>query len=194
MSFQDGAAGYAGETDLTISSENLSGTNTRGVTFRGSSELMAFTLAGSYTTKALLYFDLGGSIPSTATIVSAQLDLTVECWNNGQQLNGSYLQSSWDENSAQLGWTSRDDANAWSQPGIGPGDRVAGRSFVIGGLTSAGTVRHSVALDPAQVQAWVANPASNQGILLENPATGVVLRIHSSSASSDRPKLTVTYK
>lgn len=197
ISLQDGSAGYGGEQDLSISSMRYGGSNTTGVTFRNSADLLAYTISGSggYTAKALLRFDLG-SVPRNATVLSAQLELTVESWFNGMELNGGYLQNAWDARSGKLGWSNCSDTQPWVQTGIGPGDLVPGRSFQLTGLTSGGTQKRSVALDPAQVQAWLRDPSTNHGIVLSNPATDRVLRIHSSAhgTQDQRPRLTVTYR
>jgi hypothetical protein len=133
-------------------------------------------------------------IPASATVVSATLALTFQSWVGPQTLLGDFVGTPWDYASPTLGWTSAGNDTAWAIPGIGAGD-VDGVRFRFSGIDASGYQRKTVALDAAGVQDWVRDPASNQGLRLQNKSTGKLLRIYSSEAATaaQRPTLSVTY-
>jgi hypothetical protein len=73
---------------------------------------------------------------------------------------------------------------------------VTGPAFLLTGIGSGGYQRKSIALDPARVQAWVSDPAQNQGLVLVNQASGKVLRMCSSESTNlaRRPTLSITFE
>ncbi|HXK16288.1 MAG TPA: DNRLRE domain-containing protein, partial [Polyangiaceae bacterium] len=147
-----------------------------------------------YTTKGLVRFDVS-TIPSSASVVSAKLDLTVESWNGPQTLLGNFLLTPWSSTASNLGWTSGGAGANWTVPGIGPGD-LTGVPFQLGGINTSGYQHKSVALDAASVQAWVSDSTANHGVVLSNQGAGKVLRVFSSEASdlARRPTLSITYQ
>jgi hypothetical protein len=179
-------------TVATFSAKDLSVTSMYGgdgVTFKDNDRLYAYVT--SYAAKALLKFDVS-SIPSTATVASARLDVMVESWINGAGLSGDFLTTSWDY--ATVGNIHATSGTTWTQAGIGTSD-VANKPFTFPAINASGNQKKSVDLDAAQIQAWIANAAANRGLVVSNPTSGI-LRIFSSEASNavDRPTLTVTYR
>src|SRR5262249_22312127 len=100
-------------------------------------------------------------------------------------------------NESQLGWIHRGTGQDWASPGaLGQGtDVVAGKSFVLSGITGTGAQTLTVNLDPAVVQSWIDNPGADQGILLVNETPGAVVRVTASDnpTIASRPKLSITY-
>jgi hypothetical protein len=109
-------------------------------------------------------------------------------------LLGNFLKTPWSDGALTFGWTNTGTGLSWASPGIGAGD-LQGPSFQLGGIDASGYQRRTIALDPASVQNWVRNGATNQGLVLANQDTGKVLRLYSSEASNvaQRPTLSVTY-
>jgi hypothetical protein len=185
--------GYAGVTDASIASLNYSASsNPAGTIYTNNDVLYTYTL--DYTAKALIRFDLT-QIPTSASVVSAKLDMTFESWVTPQALSGSFLTTPWSESGRGFGWTSGGAGSNWSVPGVGSAD-VHGPSFSFADIDASGYQRRSVTLDAASVQAWVRDASANQGLVLANGDAGKVLRIYSSevSDSTKRPTLTVTYQ
>ena len=138
-------------------------------------------------------FDVS-SIPGSASVVSAKLDLTFESWTGPQTLLGNFLRTPWSLDAPNLGWTSGGAGFDWTVPGGGPGD-MTGVPFELSGLDASGYQHKSVALDAEGVQAWVSDAGSNHGVLLENQGSGSVLRIFSNETAElgRRPTLSITY-
>src|SRR5262249_944661 len=140
-------------------------------------------------------------IPTSATVSGAALTVSVENWVGSPTIRGYYVLAPWSStpgpNSSQLGWLHRGTGQNWATPGaLGQGtDAIAGNNFVLPGVTPTGTQSITINLDPAVVQNWVNNPSSNQGILLVNQSTGLIVRVNSSENSNAalRPTLSVTY-
>lgn len=195
LSFQNGLGGYAGARDLTLSSQYLEQTGGRGATERKDPELCAFvwTEAPAYVDKTLLAFDLS-SLPRTAKVAGASLEITVDTWSADARLDVSYLAVPWDYSSSHLGWSERSSTARWSKPGIGPGDLVAGKRASATGWKPIGVQTRAIPLDPDEVQAWVRDPKHNFGLLLEGTTPGAVLKIRSSEHPDleHRPKLLLT--
>jgi hypothetical protein len=192
LSLTQGVNGYSGVSDVSISNLYYSSANNpTGTVYRTND--MLYTYALDYTTKALIRFDVS-QIPSTASVVSAKLDVTVESWTSPQTLIGNFLATPWSYASASLGWTSG-GAGSWKTAGIGASD-VTGPAFTFFGINASGYQRKTVALDPASVTAWLQSSTANQGIVLANQDPGKVLRIYSSEASdpAKRPTLSVSYQ
>jgi hypothetical protein len=183
---------FGATEDVSISNHN--GGN--GVTDT-TGELMVWNITGtdSYTEEALIRFG-NVTIPAGSTVTGASLALTFDNWSTGFTVRGYYVTNPWHVTSS-LGWLNRDPGLAWAAPGArGSGtDALASPTFAVSGFTGTGVEPKTIALDPAVVQGWITNPASNQGVLLINEATDAITRIYSSEdgTSSRRPQLTVTY-
>ena len=191
LSFTQGVDGYAGVEDASISNMYYSSSNPKGTTFETNDQLYVYEI--NYAAKGLIRFDVS-AIPSTAHVVSASLDLTIESWTSPQTVIGAFVTTPWDYSSSSFGWTNAGAGAAWSVPGVGFSD-IHAPGFQFSDITANGFQRMSVALDAASVEAWVKDDASNQGLILTNPNQGKLLRIYSSEASNtaQRPTLSVTY-
>jgi hypothetical protein len=193
ITLTQGVNGYAGASDTSIANLNYSAaSNPIGTVYTNNDVLYTYTL--DYTVKGLIRFDLS-QIPTTASILSAKLDMTFESWVSPQALSGNFLTTPWSDSAQGFGWTSGGVGSNWSVPGIGSAD-VHGPTFSFADIDASGYQRRSVSLDTASVQAWVRNAAANQGLVLANNDAGQVLRIYSSEYSdpTKRPTLTVTYQ
>ena len=199
VTLQQGVNGYAGTTDVSISTQYAQYNNGNGVTDSTSTQLGVYQLTGTgaYSVEDLIRFSNLG-IPAAAAVSAATLTLHLDTWTAGATIRGYYLAAPWNAASgSQLGWIHRGTGQDWAVPGaLGQGtDVIAGKSFVLPQTTASGLQKVTINLDPAVVQNWLSNPASNQGILLVNETTGAVVNIDASenSKASLRPKLSVTF-
>jgi glucose/arabinose dehydrogenase len=199
VTFQQGVNGYAGTTDVNISTQYAQYTGGNGTTTLNGSQLNVYqtTGTGSYIMESLIRFNNLG-IPAGAAVTGATLTLRVDTWTANPTIRGYYLSNSWNGNpGTNLGWLRRGTGQDWAIPGaLGQGtDLVAGKSFVLTGIAGNGGQTVTVNLDPAVVQSWIDNPNANQGILLVNETTGAIVRVNASEhgTASTRPKLGVTY-
>lgn len=193
VSFQRGvspSSTYAGVSDTWLQ-ENQPSTNA------GADLLLRMDRdapAGSgQSVNTLLRFDLS-SIPPGATVRSVKLTVHV---TNRTSAEGYFLYTAgrdWSE--AQATWARATSATPWSAPGArGAADRG---TSVLGTLIPAVTGAHTLTLGAAgiaAVQAWVNNPASNRGFVLDADTNMDGLELASSEATTpaQRPQLTVTY-
>ncbi|WP_254508368.1 Calx-beta domain-containing protein [Anatilimnocola floriformis] len=202
VSLQQGVNGYTGTTDVSISTQYAQYNSGNGLTTFNDPQMGLYQIPGNgaYSVEDLIRFSNLG-IPADAAVTGATLTLRVDSWDANPTIRGYYVAAPWSAtpgaSSTQLGWLSRGNGQSWSAPGArGQGtDVIAGKSFTLPTIRAVGGQTITVALDPAVVQSWVNNPAANQGILLVNESTGLVVRISTSEAAtvSQRPKLSVTY-
>ena len=198
VTLQQGVNGYAGTTDADISTQYAEFTGGNGSTGTTGDQLGVYQLPGTsgYTIEGLIRFsDLG--ITPNATVTSATLTLNVDTWDT-PTIRGYYLAAPWTTApGTDLGWIHRGTGQNWATPGaLGQGtDVIAGKSFVIPGITASGPQTRTISLDPAVVQSWINNPSADQGVLLVNETTGAVVRVNTSENATiaTRPKLSVTY-
>lgn len=203
VTFQNGVNGYTGEQDADIQSQNVLYSWNGGL---GASTIGAAALdlrntnnsgASGFESRALIRFtDI--SIPAGTAVVSASLTLTFVNWGEVGSLNGYYLNTAWNAASTStIDWARANGSLLWSVPGAsGAGtDRVAGLTFTTGNIPLSGGFTLTIPLDLGTVQGWIANPATNQGILLVNPTAGSPsLTVVSATGTSNRPKLTLQYQ
>jgi hypothetical protein len=201
VTLQQGVNGYTGTSDVSISTQYGQYNGGNGTTSLTDSQLGVYKIAGSsgYTTEGMIRFANLGIAPGS-TVASATLTLSVESWTAGATIRGYYIQAPWSTTSggnSSLGWIHRGTGQDWATAGaLGQGtDVVAGKSFVISGITATGTQSKTITLDPAIVQNWIDNPAADQGILLVNETTGAVVRINASENTNValRPKLSIAF-
>lgn len=149
--------------------------------------------ASGLSANALLRFDVR-SIPAGATVRSVKLTVNVTNRTSGE---GFFLHAAgrdWSE--AQATWARATSTVTWTTPGArGATDRGASE---LGTLLPAVTGPYTVTLGAegiAAVQAWVDNPASNRGFVLDANTNMDGLDLASSEATTpvQRPQLTVTY-
>ncbi len=154
--------------------------------FGGSDNL---TVSGSVatTTSSLLRFVLT-AIPTTATVETAQLRVQViETGNLSVDLFA--VVEPWEE--LAVTWNQRTSSSAWSTPGAGPGSRG---TMQIGSFVAAQAGMITVALDPAAVQAWIADPSANHGLLLAAVSMeGATLASSQEGVLDQRPGLVITW-
>jgi len=201
MRFQQDVAGYSGAQDRSITDIYLRYNSRGGTSVNGSGlDIRNMTTAQSpYESRELIRFG-NLTLPAGATVISAKLTLTLTNWqSNAGTLTGYYILPPWNPATPLTAtWTSRDTGIPWAAPGAsGVGtDILAGKSFQISGLTSTGDQTVTVELDPAVVQNWVRNPATDQGVIITNPVPGWVVTGYSSRSPQVilRPVLTITYQ
>jgi hypothetical protein len=115
----------------------------------------------------LVRFELS-DIPPTATVFSAELELAITSPAPGLQIGVHPVLEAWVEGAldgtpGQCNWTMRDPVNAWTTAGAAP-PGSAGPVAATFAASAAGPV--VVALPATTVQAWVASPGTNHGVLL----------------------------
>lgn len=159
--------------------------------------------------RALIAFDVAGSIPAGATIVSASLSMEMTLTISGEQNIGLHrVTASWGEGTSQdLGnggmgvaasagdatWTDRffGAGMPWTTPGgdfagAASTDRLVGGPDPYTWPSSPDTV--------ADVQDWLDNPGDNHGwILIGNEADPATAKRFESREGTEPPRLTVTY-
>jgi hypothetical protein len=187
ITFQDGLfpyVTYAGTSDTKIASKN---TNTN----YGTAQTL--DIDGSPDTAGLLQWDIS-AIPAGSIIVSAAIELNI---SNATSHNYEIyaLQRAWDELSAT--WQQAAAGSNWAAPGAtASGDHD---SAVLGQLGPVSTGAQRIELNDAgiaAVQAWIDDPSSNFGIILQAYAAsnGVDFRSSETSNASQRPKLIINYE
>ena len=143
--------------------------------------LMANTLVvgtnnKSQSSRALLQFDIAGSIPTNATITSAALTVTV-VMAPPSPVNSTFdlraLLLPWSESDAT--WTNRLNSTPWSTPGGAAGldysINISQTNF-FGSTTGLYTFVSNSSL-VANVQNWLQNPGTNFGWIVISESQGV---------------------
>ncbi len=167
---------------------------------------------GGTIRRALLKFDIPGTIPPTATITSVTLTMNMSKSNAASQtISLQKLTADWGEGTSNANSnegsgapSSTNDATwvhrffpstSWTKAGGDFASTVTASTQVNAvGSYSWGSTTQMV----ADVQGWLANPSSNFGwILIGNESTNSTAKRFDSrenSTAANRPKLTVTYK
>lgn len=204
VSFQQGVNSYTGSADTHIQ-EYITNRNTG-----GNNELEVGRYLGGTATddkSALIKFDLS-SIPSSATITSATIELTLTNTRNGtptKSFGVHKVTKAWGEGTKTGidGATATTGEATWSYSAYSTAWTAAG-----GDYTATPTDTQAVAANiggkyswdiASMVQEWVANAATNQGMIFVevspqstvNGTKDFGSKEHATAAS--RPKLTVTY-
>ncbi len=187
VTFQQGANGYAG-TQATYFDGSGSGYN--------ASPYLRVDASGAQ--KALLHFDLP-TIPITATVDEATLRLYQTGRSNGNTLTLAAHGVLADWTDSQTNQTQRQTGVNWQTIGLGSGSDYAAEAAGTADLASAGGAW--IDLDvKAQAQAWAANPADNQGlVLLQAAVSGAVTYSFCSElgwspcTAAQAPQLTIWY-
>ena len=187
VTLQEGVNGYNGAPDTYASEWDPS------TTYGGSDRIK---VRSPNVFNGLLRFDLS-SLPSqalTAGIRDATLSVHVLSNGNG---NPSFIQAyrlnrPWVE--GQATWLQAASGQPWSQPGANavPNDREG--TAVDGRLFQGSDLRLGLDVTDA-VSGWLANPASNRGLLLRGDDPDVEYDLASGEYSNPglRPKLLVVY-
>jgi len=157
---------------------------------------------------SLIHVDVS-RLPAGIEIVSAELTLTVKCWNIAPSLGVcddtarpvtpqvfvTQLTEPWDEGtlngqSGEASYNRRKPGISWSTAG-GSHDAVVLASFepsLIG-------AKHEIAIDEAVVQAWVDSPDDNHGLRFEYVGEAAVAFSSSEALPPNtRPRFVVTYR
>ena len=179
--FQDGVNGYAGTTDTHIRSATATtnyGTST--------------TMYGSNVSGSLMKWDVS-KIPTNAVVQSAKLTLNVTD-PSASSYELYQLKRNWSEASAT--WNNASTGTPWEVAGAkGATDRG---STVLGSITASTTGEKVITLNAAgvaAVQAWINNPSSNFGLVLQDytGTDGMAFQSSESTTVTARPKLEITY-
>ncbi len=185
VTVQTGENGYQGTRDTTLN-QWFPTTNYSG--------LATLALRAPIVASPLLRFDLNGVIPAGSTVLEATLALYADTSSNQHPLEARAYQLVRPWEMTEATWNQASATQAWQVPGAqGSGDRLAA-PLATTAVTGAGqwyawNVTNAVA-------AWVQNPSSNYGLVLE--ATGQAQVQYDLAASrwgvqGQRPKLTITY-
>ncbi len=162
--------------------------------------------------RGLVWFDVAAAVPAGATITSVELRLTASQVTLGASGVGAHrVTASWGEGTSDAGvaggsgapsqagdatWQHRFfPGTAWAALG---GDFVAAASATVAVDGPGVYVWGSTPALVADVQAWLATPASNHGWLLRgNEAAGQTVKkfeSRESTATASRPSLTIVYQ
>ena len=136
---------------------------------------------------ALIKWNLSGIAPGTS-VSSASITLNVTS-PSAQTYEAYKLQRPWAE--AQATWNVYAGSQRWEEAGArGTLDR---ESAVAGTITPSAKGRRTFSVSASVVQGWVDNPASNQGIVIDDSGNfdGFYFRSGESSDISQRPQLTI---
>jgi hypothetical protein len=140
-------------------------------------------------TGSYLKFDLS-TIPTGSKISSASVTLNVT--NSSTETYQAYeLKRPWAESAAT--WLLYATRNSWQIAGA---TGSLDRGTTVAGNVSPSTIgKQTFALSPDVVQSWVNNPASNNGIVIENTTNtdGFDFSSREATLQSNSPQITVTY-
>jgi hypothetical protein len=162
--------------------------------------------------RALLAFDVAGSLPTGALINSATLSLTVTTpQNHASNVNVFTLLADWGQgvsSAARGGATGANAATndatwnvrffnvpgtAWATPGGDFAVDARATQFITGSTVTAEFASADLAAD---VQSWLTNPAGNFGWMLraqDEVSTGIAIRFASRESAVGKPALTINY-
>jgi len=181
--FQQGVNGYTGTSDTTIMSAAASSN------FGNSPNLV---LRQSGASSLLIRFDLG-AIPAGSHIVDADLALYTTASNSALSAVTYRLLRPWAEEQAT--WNLAQTGVAWGTAGAN--HTTTDRAADIASHTGLSVVNLWNHFDlTALVRAWVQNPASNYGLIVQVTSSAAAEYTLASSEAltvSLRPKLTVRY-
>ncbi len=147
----------------------------------------AFLIAdGDNEAAVLLGFDL--NLPAATVIQSVELHIWTAN-DPGAQVQVFPLLESWSE--TQATWNDRANGAAWSSQGAKPASCGA---TAIGSFTpSATNTEYTVTLDPATVAGWVADPATNRGLVIHTTNSDGPRFVSREGQQDRRPLLRITH-
>lgn len=186
ISFQDGASptgSYQGTRDTKLDSGAK--TSNFGTT-------ATYKADGSPDIGDLFDWDIS-AIPTSGIVDSATIQLNATSASS-KSFPLYVMNRAWDELAAT--WNQASSGNPWSVAGAsGAADHG---STAIGQITPTKKGLAQIVLNQAGIaalQAWVNNPSSNFGVILQNYAItdGFQITTSETSTVSQRPKLTITY-
>ncbi len=185
VTLQMGQDGYQGASDTTIN---------QWFPTSNFSNLANLALRAPMVASPLLRFDLAGVVPAGSSVLDAALSFYADTSSNQHPLEARVYQLLRPWQAAEATWNRATAAQAWQAPGAqGSSDRIT-TPLAMTVVTGAGQW-HSWNVTNA-VAAWVQNPGSNAGLLLE--ATGQAQVQYDLAGSrwgipAQRPQLTITY-
>lgn len=187
LTLQEGVNGYSGVRDAYIDGWTASGG------FGGAAQVR---LRSPNVRNGLFRFDLS-SVPAQALnngLRGAALSLYTGSRSNSNafEVEAFLMNRAWLE--GQVTWAQAAAGQPWSQPGANgvPGDRSG--TALDSRLFDATAVRRGFDVTDA-VAGWLANPASNQGVLLrsDDPDVEYAVASRENSAVEQRPRLLLVY-
>lgn len=144
--------------------------------------------------RSLIHFDLQGHIPTNAQITSARLSLFA--WSRravyGIKVTAYGVTRDWD--ASQATWNAANTSDAWGSPGCDEVD--ADRQADPVNSQYVYSVNQLYEWDVrSAVEDWVADPSTNNGLLLVGYDVNQEVRFRSSEwyTPQQRPKLTIVY-
>lgn len=173
---QEGAAGYAGTTDVYIDNWNPD-------TNYGGSDWLMVTAAESRS--GLIRFDLLGYIPPGATIHHATLELYASERSREltERIGVYFVRRHWTEGEGT--WNQATAGHYWGSPGCN--DLVTDRDPVASDIVSVFAVEQWYSFDiTAMVRQWMNEPALNYGLLLKGINDGQPIEYMFLSSDSGR--------
>jgi hypothetical protein len=139
--------------------------------------------------RALLQFALPQSIPSTATVLQADLALNEYFTTNStaKEVDVYGLTHSW---TTSAGWTKYDGTNSWTTPGGDYTTPAAATNTSVGPTNNTWYHWYPTSL----VQSWVNGSAANDGFLLRQPIENIANSIFFyASGGTYPPYLSITW-
>jgi hypothetical protein len=184
ISFQQGVASYAGATDTRIRESDPDANY---------GSLSTFFVDASPPSAALLRWDLS-AIPPGSKIIGASITLTVTSETSKDQFELYEITRPWAEGEAT--WNIAAAGMPWGQPGASAAtDRGSTVLGLVSGLVTGAITNELNADGRVVLEAWVNNPASNHGFIIQNYSSATdSLGLRSSEyKTADRPILTISY-
>ncbi len=166
---------------VPVSSDTTLFANNPGNNLGASDSLAVGATGKGFPTRSLLHFDLIGKVPAGSTVVGARLEFSVVKAPPGDEASGLLVHrmlKDWHEGqgTGNLGraavagestWNHRSHPDVvWETPGAAPGSEFAATPS--GGTPMNAVGRYAIEGPGlvADVQAWLADPASNRGWLM----------------------------
>ncbi|MDQ0156471.1 DNRLRE domain-containing protein [Robertmurraya andreesenii] len=149
--------------------------------------------------RSLLKFNVS-SIPQNVIITNADLNLWMSSVSNDTPIDiGAYqMTKAWEENQASWNYSKTSPYTSWSAKG---GDYVATPIDTVGGIGSLLDLSINLkwSIPVSLVNRWLANPASNYGILMKSKSESLntykkFISSEHSIGTEYQPLLVVTYK
>jgi len=192
ISFQNGvspSSSYQGTSDSSLF-ENTPSTPA-GTDLKDRADADEPQLSGKHAS-SVLRFDLG-SIPPGSTISSATLTINVTNTSTGSGFAFYQALRAWKESEAT--WLSAQSGVPWSTAGARGADRGPVVAPVPANAPAGKLALTLNAAGLAAVEAWVNNPSSNHGFILDSltDSDGFAFDSAQAPTATNRPELTVNY-
>lgn len=190
-SFQQGTDSYTGGGDTYIDSGNAAADLSATATTICDWDWTSYPTTPSRYRIGLHQWDVT-DIPTTATVISAKLDMYIN--TEGLGITAHRLLTNWTADSSAT-WNAfgagdiRNDSLATATPAV----RIVSPSASTGWNSWVGYVQ--INLPPDLVQEWVTTPATNHGLAIhgadESTGDGLQFRSNNHGTTANRPKLTI---